>query len=289
MNPLSNYGTDIGKVLSKIATRNFRFGFEVQFGQIQNTTIKRINSEIDRISARDNTPQRLAALERDYTKLEKNKTLIGDFHSDMYSNQLRLTEMQQDVAAALAAFSDVDDDTNLTADEVTALTEKRDALIKDTSALLLSIHPDISTPFVVRDVKNMLETLKAMAPVEGIVDAADSGSPSNGNRQMLDDLGHLSSLLDTAYNVTVTTAENTSSISLNIAASLATKLADMTLLTEVELKKREDEIEDIKAHYGNVLRVISLSFEARISYLEQMSDSLEFGKIEPGSVMNLFV
>jgi len=287
--PLPNAtDTNIGTTLARVSAQNFRFGFEQQFNQIQNTTIRRINSEIDKVIRNDDTPRRLAALERDYNNLEKNKGLIDSFSFDMRSNQLRLADMQTKVADAIAAFSTVDDDTNLTADEVTSLTAKRDELIKETSALLLSIHPDISTPYVVRDVKNMYDTLKAMDPVAGAVDAAGTTIPTNGNRQILDDLTTFSGLINTAYDVTTTTSENATGISLDISATLATKLSDMTLLSNVELQRREGEIEDIKSKYGNILRVISLSFEARIAQMEELNKAAQGWEIEPGSIMNLF-
>jgi hypothetical protein len=278
---------NIGKTLTSLASSNFRFGFEQQFIQIQNTTIKRINSEIDTVLKNDTTPRRLTALEREYGKLEKNKALIESFSFDMRSNQLRLADMQTQVADAIAAFSSADDDTNLTADEVAVLTAKRDELIKNVSALNLSIHPDISTPFVVRDVKNMYDTLKGMSPVEGVVDASGAAA-TNSNRQILDDLTSLSALIDTAYEVTYTTAENATDINLNIAATMAAKVSDMTQLSNVELARREDEINAIKSNYGNILRVISLSFEARISAMEKSNEALQGWEIQPGSVMNLF-
>jgi len=282
-----NQDVNIATVLTQVSASNFRFGFEQQFNQIQNTTINRINSEIDKVVRNDTTPRRLAALESDYNKLEKNKALIDSFSFDMRSNQLRLADMQTKVADAIAAFSSVDADTNLTADEITALTAKRDALVEDVSALSLSIHPDISTPFVVRDIKNMYETLKAMDPVAGVVDA--SGAPAtNGNRQILDDLTSLSTLIDTAYDVTTTTAENATDITLNISAAMVSNYSDMTQLSNVELARRENEIADIKSHYGNILRVISLSFEARISYMEESNKSLQGWQVQPGSIMNLF-
>jgi len=282
-----NQDVNIATVLTQVSASNFRFGFEQQFIQIQDTTTKRINSEIDKVISNDPTPRRLAALESEYGKLEKNKALIDDFSFDMRSNQLRLADMKTKVADAIAAFSAVDADTNLTTDEVTALTAKRDALVEDVSALNLSIHPDISVPFIIRDIKNMYEPLKAMSPVAGVVDASGAAA-TNGNRQILDDLTSLSSLIDTAYEVTTTTAENATDITLNISAAMAVNFSDMTELSNVELTKRENEIEDIKAHYGNILRVISLSFEARISYMEESNKSLQGWQVEPGSIMNLF-
>ncbi|OEJ69554.1 hypothetical protein [Magnetovibrio blakemorei] len=279
---------NIGNTLTRLASSNFRFGFEQQFNQIQNTTIKRINSEIDTVAKNDTTPRRLAALEREYGKLEKNKALIDNFGFDMRSNQLRLGDMQTQVADAIAAFSAADDDTNLTADEVATLTAKRDELIKNVSALKLSIHPDISTPFVIRDVKNMYDTLKAMDPVAGVVDASGTTTPTNNNRQILDDLTSLSTLIETAYEVTTTTSDNATDITLNLAATMAAKVSDMTQLSNVELARREDEINAIKSTYGNILRVISVSFEARISAMEKSNEALQGWDIQPGSIMNLF-
>jgi hypothetical protein len=286
--PISSFNdVNIGNTLTRLSSANFRFGFEQRFNQIQNTSIKRINSEIDTIVKNDTTPRRLAALEREYGKLEKNKALIDSFSFDMRSNQLRLADMQTKVADAIAAFSSADDDTNLTADEVATLSAKRDELVKNVSALNLSIHPDISTPFVVRDVKNMYNTLKEMNPVEGIVDASGA-TATNGNRQILDDLTSLSALIDSAYEVTYTTAENATDIKLNISATMAAKVSDMTQLSNVELTRREDEINAIKSKYGNILRVISLSFEARISAMEKSNEALQGWEIQPGSIMNLF-
>jgi len=265
-----------------------RLGFEFQFAATQRTVGKRINSEIDTIIRNDTTPKRLATLERDYAKLETNKGLIDKFKFDMQSNVLRLQDIKTKVASAISAFSSVDADTNLTTAEVTAINEQRDSLVKDISGLMLTVHPDIANPFVVRDVKNMYETIKAMNPVVGAVDPAGTAVPTNGNRAILDDLTSLSSLADTAFNVSETALENASQMSLNISAGLVDKLTDMTSISEVELARRQAEIDDIKASYANTLRTISISYESRLTNMEKMSSALNGWDVQPGSVMNLF-
>jgi len=279
---------NIGSILSQIARTNMRIGFEYQFAATQKTVGKRINSEIDRIIRNDTTPRRLAALQSDYRKLEDNQKSISAFNFDLKSNSLRLTGMKTKVLDAIAAFSSVDANTNLTTAEVSALTAKRDELIKETSALLLTVHPDIATPFVVRDVKNMYETLKAMVPVVGVVDPAGTVTPTNGNRAILDNLNKLSGLIDTASSVTDTTAANASQIALNISASLVGKLTDITSISDVELKRRQAQIADIKAGYANILRTMSISYESRLTNLEEVAKALNGWDIPPGSVLNLF-
>jgi len=288
MSPPNNYSGSIASILTKISGNNMRLGFEFQFAATQRTVGKRINSEIDTIIRNDTTPKRLATLERDYAKLETNKGLIDKFKFDMQSNVLRLQDIKTKVASAISAFSSVDADTNLTTAEVTAINEQRDSLVKDISGLMLTVHPDIANPFVVRDVKNMYETIKAMNPVVGAVDPAGTAVPTNGNRAILDDLTSLSSLADTAFNVSETALENASQMSLNISAGLVDKLTDMTSISEVELARRQAEIDDIKASYANTLRTISISYESRLTNMEKMSSALNGWDVQPGSVMNLF-
>ncbi|MEG3618347.1 hypothetical protein V5T82_07785 [Magnetovibrio sp. PR-2] len=272
----------------KISQGNFRIGFEHSYQQIENTTIKRINSEIDKVISSDDTPARLAALEKEYGKLQTNKVLIDGYAFDTHTNMLHLVNMQTTGNEAISALTASDDDTNLTADELTTLTEKTTSLVEDGKKLLLTVHPDIQTPFVVRDVKNLLSEIEALSPVEGTIDAEGSGSPSNDNRNLYDKLTELNSLMETAYTVTDIANDNAQNISLDIQATMATRLADMTKISTVELKEREAEIEDIKAKYGNILRAISLSFEARMASVEQMQTAMNGFDIPSGSVMNLF-
>jgi hypothetical protein len=288
MDPIQAYGGGIGQALLKISQGNFRIGFEQSYSQIQNTTIKRINSEIDQVIAKDDTPRRLAALEKEYGKLEINKALIDGYAFDTRANMLHLIDMQTTGNEAVAAITADDDDTNLTADELSTLTEKTTSLVEDGKKLLLTVHPEIQTPFVVRDVKNLLSEIEALSPVAGTIDAEGSGSPTNDNRALYDKLTELTSLMETAYNVTTIANDNAQDISLDIQATMATRLADMTKISTVELQAREDQIEAIKAKYGNLLRSISLSFEARMASIEQMQSAMNGFDIPNGSVMNLF-
>ena len=288
MSPIQAYGGGIGQALLKISQGNFRIGFENSYRQIENTTINRINSEIEKVIESDDTPARLAALEKEYGKLQQNSLLINGYSADTRTNMLHLEGMQTTATEALAALTAVDDDTNLTADELTTLTEKQTSLVEDGKKLLLTVHPDIATPHIVRDVKNLVTEIEALTPVAGTIDASGSGSPSNDNRTLYDKLTELSSLMSTAFDVTSIANENAQDISLDIQATMASRLADMTRISTVELKEREDEIENIKSKYGNILRAISLSFEARMASLDQMQTAMGGFDIPSGSVMNLF-
>ena len=288
MSPIQAYGGGIGQALLKISQGNFRIGFENSYRQIENTTINRINSEIEKVIESDDTPARLAALEKEYGKLQQNSLLINGYSADTRTNMLHLEGMQTTATEALAALTAVDDDTNLTADELTTLTEKQTSLVEDGKKLLLTVHPDIATPHIVRDVKNLVTEIEALSPVAGTIDAEGSGSPSNDNRTLYDKLTELSSLMSTAFDVTSIANENAQDISLDIQATMASRLADMTRISTVELKEREDEIENIKSKYGNILRAISLSFEARMASLDQMQTAMGGFDIPSGSVMNLF-
>lgn len=284
----NNFSNSLGAILAKQSRQVFRAGFENTFRQIQNTVTRRINAEIGKIDEKYDLSRKFEELQRKAEKVEADRQLIEQFHKDNYSNQLRLTDMNDTVDNAIAAYSTDDDDTNLTTAEAESLATYQEELAYDIERLVLTVHEDFLQPYIIRDIKNDLTELRSYTPVAGTVDAAGSGSPTNDNRALLDLLGDLSTKLDTGLTVTQTTVESASQLNLRLKAKLFDISSDQTALSAVELERREAEIENVKIEYANMLKVISISFEVQANTLDQMGTSLEGGKIEPGSVMNLF-
>lgn len=274
-------------ITASTSARMFRSSFETTFQAIQKTVINRINSDIQRIIDRDDTPKKLADLERENTIIQRNQSLIDDYAFKVRSNRLLVTELQTHNTAAVDAFSADDDDTNLTANEVDTITAMRDEMIAKTQRLISTVHPDITSPYALMDVKNELENLKSLEVTAGVVDA--EGAPAtNTNRAALDFLTDFAAKLDTAFNVTLNTEELATEISLTTQAKAAINVSSLTEISTVELQKREEQFEAIKADYGNMLRAISLSFEFQVQNIDRMSAALGPREVEPGSIMNLF-
>ena len=279
---------DIASITATTSRNMFRSSFETTFQAIQKNVINRINADIQRVIDSDDTPKRLADLDRESNVLKRNQVLIDNYHYQTRSNRLNLTEMVTSNTSAISAFSTDDDDTNLTANEVTAITALRDELISRSHRLMNTVHPDITTPYALMTVKNELENLKALDVTAGVVDAEGSGSPSNNNRAALDFLNDYAAKLDTAFNTSLTAEELASDVSLYTQGKSAVNISKLTEISTVELQKRQDEIADIKSKYGNILKAISLSFEFQVQNIDRMTAALGKPEIEPGSVMNLF-
>ena len=279
---------DIASITAATSQRMFRSSFETSFQGIQKTVINRINADIQRVIDTDNTPKRLADLDRESNLLKRNQVLIDNYHYQTRSNRLNLEEMIPSNTAAIDAFSADDDNTNLTANEVETITAMRDEMISRTHRLMDTVHPDIFTPYALMTVKEELENLKAVDVTAGVVDAEGSGSPSNNNRASLDFLTDFAAKLETALNTSLTAEEMASDISFKTQAKSAVNISTLTEISTVELQKREDEIADIKSKYGNILKAISLSFEFQVQNIDRMTAALGKPQIEPGSVMNLF-
>lgn len=279
---------DIASITASTSKNLFRSTFETSFQAIQKTVINRINADIQKVIDSDDTPRRLADLERESALLSRNQGLIDNFKFQVRSNRMNLETMIPSNTAAIDAFSADDDDTNLTTNEVATITALRDELIAKTQRLISTIHPDIIEPYALMNVKNELDNLKAVDVTAGVVDAAGSGSPSNNNRASLDFLNDFAVKLETAYNVSLNTEDLATEISISTQAKSAINVSELTEISTVELQKREAEIADIKADYGNLLRSISLSFEAQAQNIDQLTSALGAPVIEPGSIMNLF-
>ena len=279
---------DIASITAATSQRMFCSSFETSFQGIQKTVINRINADIQRVIDTDNTPKRLADLDRESNLLKRNQVLIDNYHYQTRSNRLNLEEMIPSNTAAIDAFSADDDNTNLTANEVETITAMRDEMISRTHRLMDTVHPDIFTPYALMTVKEELENIKAVDVTAGVVDAEGSGSPSNNNRASLDFLTDFAAKLETALNTSLTAEEMASDISFKTQAKSAVNISTLTEISTVELQKREDEIADIKSKYGNILKAISLSFEFQVQNIDRMTAALGKPQIEPGSVMNLF-
>jgi len=84
----------------------------------------------------------------------------------------------------------------------------------------------------------------------------------------------ISTVFDTESNVKVKTLE------------VQTKILEFD---EVTLVDQQEEVDAIKGKYANILKAISLSFEANAAFVENFNKQLQGNnRPEPGSVMNLF-
>jgi len=276
------------KAYSAISQANSKAAFEQRFNVIQRGMISRLNDEIDEI-ANDGTQRRLIELQDRRDDLFQYLQKADDYRFGLETNKLRLLEISQDAATAATNAEDDGDTATFTADEADALNEAKGHLVEKMRSLRFLYFPgDISDSTFVNLIRQDADSLEALTAEAGTVDAEGTDPTTNDNRPLLDLLSELDSRATTLSDSTDTLIGAVNQLIIDSQAEMFDLEAKMAEISAVEIARKTEEIEALKAKYANLLNAISLSFEVQSS----IGDMLVTGTTpapEGNSVLNLFV
>ncbi|MBI2585474.1 MAG: hypothetical protein HYW28_06310 [Rhodospirillales bacterium] len=266
----------LGASLANLATAAAAPNFELQFSQLQNTIIRRVNTEIARVNNTGASKRfEIEKLQKDGLKLADALPLIQAYREGN-NNNLGQIELLQEDAAALAASLGTDD---VDQAEVDAFNAQRDLIVEKLDNLFIFIHPDVVDGKAVQFLKEQVDTLNALTPVVGT--QAD-------NQAVINAVATFQDQLDTAFTVTQNTVDVALRLELGIQRKQAEVLTEFEELTTVEQARKAQEIENIKIDFANLLTAISLTFEANKSFAQELNKFLTPFVPEPGSILNIF-
>lgn len=266
----------IGATLANLAASAAAPNFELQFSQLQNTIIRRVNTEIARVNNTGASKRfEIEKLQKDGLKLADALPLIRAYREGNDNNLGQIEQLQKD-AAALAASLGTDD---VVQAEVDAFNAQRDEIVKKLTNLFVFIHPDVVDGKAIQFLKEQVATLNALTPVVGT--QAD-------NQGVIDAVATFRNQLVTALTVTQNTIDVALSLELNIQRKQVEILSDFEELTTVEQARKAQEIENIKIDFANLLTAISLTFEVNRSFSQELNKFLTPFVPEPGSILNIF-
>ncbi len=262
--------------------------FELRFNQIQNTVIKRINKEIDKIDQKHNNFRVVERLQKKFNSLVRSIEVAEQYRFMVQSNHDKFVELTVVVGNAIAKYSEEDNNTMLTSGELADVKALKTDIINRINSLRVIKHPDIVDGRPVENVRDLVDDLQGQEPVAGIVDLADSLFKTNDNRELLDSLGTLRTYSEVGTEVTQNTIWLTTDMILNFQAKAFEIEADITDITVVDARKRSDEIDAVKAKYGDMLRAISISFSTAQAFTQYIAAGIAQPRVPKGSVLNLF-
>ncbi len=271
----------LAATLARIGQFSSQPAFELQFSQLQNTIIRRVNEQIKRINERGaNDRQTVAKLQRDGLKLADSLPLVEAYRN---GNSNNLGQIQQLLVDAGTLADALGPDDAVSQAEVDAFNAQRDVVVDRLNNLFVFILPDIVDGNTIQTLKLEIDTLKALSPVVG------SLSTDQENIDATDAVTTLQDRLLTALTAT----QNTIDVALNLERDIQVKqveiLADFTDLTTVEAVRKATEIENIKGQFANLLIAISLSFETNSNFAAELNKFLSPIRPAPGSILNLFI
>lgn len=270
----------LSSTLAQVFNANNQPSFELAFSQLQNTIIRRINDEIERVAEEANADRgRIEKLQRDGLKLANSLPAITAYRKGNFFNEGRLDNL---IDQALTLASSLGPDDAVDAAEVAAFNAQRDIVVDLINEMPVYIHPDIVDGKTIQRLKDQRAILNGLAPAVG------SKSGLAANVAATDAVTALQDELAVALSVTRNTVQVAVSLELSIQRRESVVLAEFTNLTDAEVVRRKIEIDNIKIDFANILTAISLSFEGNKSFAAELNKFLVPFRPEPGSVLNLF-
>ncbi|MBO6947035.1 MAG: hypothetical protein JJ855_03560 [Rhodospirillales bacterium] len=263
--------------LAKISQAASKQGFEIQFNNLQNSLIKRFNSEVEKIEDSSTIDHKVKALQKESARLASALPVLEQYRVNNQNNYSQLDRISDDLADLRAL---INDDNTVTADEVTAFTELRDKIAARANNLFIFVHPDINDGNIIPRFKDSVPDFEAITPVAGSLDGDNAG--------LLDALDEFITQASVAATVTSNTVSTTLDLESKVQQEFSNADTELLSLTFEEKERRQQEIDDLKVDLGNTLRAISLSFEINSELATQLNSALTAPVPAPGSVLNMF-
>lgn len=280
-NPLA---TTLSKVLASAA----RPAAEYAFSLMQDTYIRRLNTEIAKVNDVRGDVAREHEILRENSQLSAQVTSVQNYVYDNQSNLEKLSELATMVADLSDIFSSDGDALDITAQEQTDFIAKRDEVVGQIRSLYVLSSPEIVNFGRIEDLMEQADTLEAYTPDVGAIDPSDAADPNN-NRQITDFVNGLINTVSVAMTVTEDSVYLGNQMFTTYQQKIYANEADLLGMTEVEQADRTRQIEDLKIQYANLLKAVSLSQEVALSSTESLGQRLNGSDIpESGSVLNLF-
>jgi len=277
-----------GAAFSAISQANSRAAFEQRFNAIQTGFIKRLNKEIDQVT-NDGTERRLAEMQKRRDEVVDYLVKAEKYQFGLQTNKYRLLEISEDASSALSNAEADGDTTTLTDAEAAQLNEAKENLVEKMRNLRALYFPgEFSDTAFVNSTRRDADALEALTAVAGTVDAEGTDPTTNDNRPLIDLLNDLISRASNLSESTDTVIGGVNDLIIDGQAEMYGLEAKMAQISEVELQRKTEQVEELKAKYGNLLRAISISFEVSST----IGDMLVTGTTPPPdktSILNLFV
>jgi hypothetical protein len=274
----------IASQFAKVSQASTKAAFETRFNSIQRGILKRQDKEIE-VAVEDGTGQRLAALQKERDKLADSVPEIRDYQFSLNSNANRFLEVAESAMAASGVDSDLND--VLSDEEVATLNAARDEIAENIRRLEQLYFPGVQDGNIVQRMRQDADRLDALTAVAGVVDPQGTTPATNENRELIDLMTEIQTRAVTFASSTNTLVETANEMIIDIQRNLFDQESRLAENTVLEIAKKTEAIDDIKARYGFLLKSISLSFEVQSG----LADLLAAGTQPPpekGSVLNLF-
>jgi len=250
----------------------------------QTRLLKNLNKEILAVNEAS-LVRKVATLQKERGKLLKAIPELSNYQFNLRTNMGRFLEIQSDSQTAL----NIDDDNgNLSTNEATAINTAKEAIAEKIRALVDIKYPGIEDGALVSRMRLDANRLDDLTAIAGGVDDVDTTPYSNDNRPLISLLSEIEGRSLNFSSSTHTLVYSTNDMIINMQKAVYSKQADLSSLTNNEIARKTQEIEQLKLRYSNMLQALSISFEVSSSMADNLAKGIQ-SQPDGGSILNLFV
>ena len=273
---------------ASLGAANASAQFEEQFRQLQNTVIRRLNTEIAKANSDTSADHAIEALNSKVKKLQTAIPVYDKYIFDNTSNFDKMQDINTTLSNLRSQLKSDGDDTTVSADEAASFNKNKADVVDALKNLQQLYHPEITDANVIRDLRNLADTLDGYTASAGSVDAegtADADA-TNDNRAIYDILDTLNNRLGNA----VTTTQQTIYSAVGLREAANSKVVDIQAqqleVGKLAAEQKTQEIEDLKAKYSQVLYAISVSYETASQATAALNLNLSGTVVQTGSIVS---
>lgn len=275
----------LSNLLTSTQSQARNVSFNIQFANLQNTVISKINEEI--VEAEDIAGRRreLDRINASISSLTDRRNLVARWEFDNSSNQQRFLSMSIFASNALSSVGSGDTD-NFSADEVAAFEEARSNLNEAAGLLVEMNDPEFFDGDHATILRGLLEELDGLTAVEGTVDAEGSETTTNDNRQILDLLQDIYDAADGASDTAATLNLMADNVLRDIDNELESLRFDQIEVTEIRAIEAEFAADQIRTKYATFLQAIEIGFDFASQSADRMAEAMDPDNFTSGTVLS---
>ena len=264
--------------------------FEHRFNQLQNTVLRRINEESERANEKIGFREREALrIQNKALKLQKSLPVLRAYRQGNLNNTGQLTALSnelQETINTIGADGTVD---------VDAFNAARDKAAERLKNIYLFHHPDITDGDVIQRLKQNLEQLQNTSTASNeahigqtsIAALRSAIANAFNNTNTIEFLTDLRTQVNVARETTKTTVETVYGLEKSIKKKVKSQDLKIKEKSQLFAAEQKFEIEKIQERYANVLRAVSLSYDANAGFGDLLASGLQPLKLDPGSVVSI--
>lgn len=280
---------NLSKVIAQNAAADLRAANEYNFNVLQNTIIRRMNEEIGRLNDDTDLDRRLAEYNKEIAALSKQAPKINKYIFNNQSNSLRLAKLLGPAAELRATLLSNAGDGNVSAEEAANFEADKKSVIETLHRLVELNYEGVYDSNPIDPLHDLAKDLENLTATEGVIDAEDSDTKTNDNRDLVNTLDRLQDQIKTSLLVTNNTIKLSRKLSRSIQSKISLTDAERVQVTAVDAKRKTEAINDLRNRNATLLKAISLSFDMAAQQIDAFAEQMGPQSPPPGSALNMFV